>query len=1152
MALQLNPTVNDPFTTDTLATLRQKVFDRLGFIQPQQANINQTGYRTLADLAAIVRTYIGLTAPTPIVTDTYGNIRSELFNMLNMSAMTANPPPGVGQLLTSYINMAQQMFYRAVEVDAGNIVNDLGPETVTNGTFAGNASSWGLGAEWAYNSNSIVNTNASTHTLASQQINVISGNTYLIQWQQTQSTAYNPTSNTGGLGIVCSLGPVTSQPILLQQATQTLVSVTLTASATGGLILSFQNTAGNIGLPGYTPSGTCAITSISMKQLGSGAYTGTQPPAMAIYQTTDNVQCKLDARVITTLAIALAKDHYDQDPKPYFELYQKFLKDLLERNPPNIQNMIYTALAQAQRMIASDIEVGFANGQVPALANFAQPTDTVTMDPLPITLLATARLKTLMKQPDAGDYMGDYKKWLSDLVKRQPPNAVSTVNRLLKEAQGFLFRAYKVFRMERWFTWTTVAGQRFYGTLNDDNAAITSPTNVTATLGGTATGAGMATARQFPGSVVMQNGKVLIVGGTTPTGDLNSADIFDPSTNTFTATGSMTYRRVRPYAAVLSSGKVIVMGGTNGGVPILPYEIYDPTTGLFTVSGAMLSNRANPAYTVMADGRILITGGGSVSNALGKSAEIYSPVTGLSTASAGVMTDGRAAHTSTLLQNGQVLVAGGNGIASADLYNPITDSFAATGPMALARINYNARLLPTGNVMILGGSNTGTVTAQTELYDPGAGTFSAGPPMTVPRQNFITTQLNSNKYFIAGNSTTATTSADIYDPATNTVTVSAGALPYNFTAASADLLSSGVVMVFGGSSATSTYYSSAFSYNPTADSSAINGGLTVGNLYYRVANFNSLGYTIPSLQDAVITGVPANSAVVVNWVNSNNPSVAGSAIYGRSVAASTSIPASFIIPVQGTANNVVTVLSAAGITVGSAPSISDGTNTLSIKVTAVIGNALTYTLTTIVSGVAGNIMATASTVLLSSEQLLANVGQGVTTWTDYGTIVPNGAMPTVNTTGAAFGLDPREITYVGASCNQATWRPLIKGVPPEIYSTNVSGPPQFYDIRQAIEIWPAPADSTWQIQIKGYFSPPAFNVDTDTCWIDPAAIYHWTVYLAKLAFGHKDAIEAKRDAMAYIGNLVAGTHQTARYIPTGGVVNLDAVRPLLLSPETFP
>jgi hypothetical protein len=90
------------------------------------------------------------------------------------------------------------------------------------------------------------------------------------------------------------------------------------------------------------------------------------------------------------------------------------------------------------------------------------------------------------------------------------------------------------------------------------------------------------------------------------------------------------------------------------------------------------------------------------------------------------MSTARTGHTATLLWNGKVLVAGG-GNASAELFDPATQSFTRTGIMSVARSGATATLISGGRVLIAGGTDSSGVSlASAEVFDPASGRFQFG------------------------------------------------------------------------------------------------------------------------------------------------------------------------------------------------------------------------------------------------------------------------------------------------------------------------------------------------------------------------------------------------------------------------------------------
>ena len=131
---------------------------------------------------------------------------------------------------------------------------------------------------------------------------------------------------------------------------------------------------------------------------------------------------------------------------------------------------------------------------------------------------------------------------------------------------------------------------------------------------------------------------------------------------------------------------------------------------------------------------------------------------------------GRYYHTATLLPNGKVLVAGGNftgtggALASAELYDPASGTWTATGSLATARYAHTATLLPNGKVLVAGGVGTSSTSlTSAELYDPASGSWTATGSLATARGGHTATLLPNGKVLVAGGSNgSALASAELY------------------------------------------------------------------------------------------------------------------------------------------------------------------------------------------------------------------------------------------------------------------------------------------------------------------------------------------------------------------------------------------------------
>jgi len=293
----------------------------------------------------------------------------------------------------------------------------------------------------------------------------------------------------------------------------------------------------------------------------------------------------------------------------------------------------------------------------------------------------------------------------------------------------------------------------------------------------------------------MRDGRVFIDGGVDCSGNQNPDEIYDPSTGKFTDTGVplLGYCRGLGTSALLPDGRILLAFGMRSGVtdPTSDAETYDPSTGKFSAVSEHLTCQPLNYYsglygvrsTTLNNGSVLLTGGSNKFDGEGASAtcaELFDPSTNtLSTTNP--MTTDRYLQSSTMMPDGRVLIAGGltfimnpayseNYHASAEIYDPRTGLFNATGPMTDSRYSHTGTLLPNGQALIVGGANSSGPVALpwVDLYTESQGTFARILSLPSGRYEHTATFFNSGLALVTGgrdSSGKALASAELYRPA---------------------------------------------------------------------------------------------------------------------------------------------------------------------------------------------------------------------------------------------------------------------------------------------------------------------------------------------------------------------------------------------------
>jgi uncharacterized protein YjdB len=565
----------------------------------------------------------------------------------------------------------------------------------------------------------------------------------------------------------------------------------------------------------------------------------------------------------------------------------------------------------------------------------------------------------------------------------------------------------------------------------------------------TPTTGNMVVARTLPVAALLPDGTVLIAGGGSGTGgggDIESAEIYNPSTGMFTATANdmSAIRSGGATATLLNTGMVLVAGGGQAGTSA---DLYDPSTQTFTPTGPLNVARVSATATLLTSGDVLITGGHDPSSDTGgalSSAELYDTTTGKFTLLTATMAFAREFHTATLLTDGQVLIAGGTastGSASTppayeELYDPTTQTFLQTGALNAPRIAFNSLLLGDGTVLIVGGEAPNDLTglfgetfppqATCEIYNPETAKFTFTANMSYSRAEFTATLLQNGSVLAAGGEGVILfpAPAEIFTPSSTSPTlVSIAVTPTTASIAAGD------TQAF---TATGTY----------SDTSTQNITSTV-----TWASSDKSAATIAST--GVATGVAAGSSTItasLSGITSNSATLTVTAATLTSIAitpttASIAVGKTQAFTATGTYSNSTTENITSTVTwassntaaatiasTGVATGVAAGSSTITAKLSGITSNSATLTVT---AATLTSIAITPTTASIAAGKTQAFTATGTysnsTTQNITSTVTwasSNTAAATIASTGVATGVAAGSSTVTaklsGITSNSAT------------------------------------------------------------------------------------------------------------------------------------
>jgi hypothetical protein len=276
------------------------------------------------------------------------------------------------------------------------------------------------------------------------------------------------------------------------------------------------------------------------------------------------------------------------------------------------------------------------------------------------------------------------------------------------------------------------------------------------------------------GHTILNNGQIFVAGGHIDIEvGLPNAAIYDPASNSWTQLPNMNDGRWYPTATSLSNGDVLVVGGDVTpfhGTNIIP-QIWETVPQKWRyLNGAPLSV-ANYA-------RMFVAPNGQLFNAGPTIGSRYLDITGTGHWTMVAKTqypDTRDYGSAVMYAPGKVLIMGGddpptNTAETIDL-NSSTPAWSYTNPMARARRQLNATILPDGTVLVTGGSsgkgfnNTKSPVYIAELWNPATSAWTTLASSTAFRGYHSTAVLlPDGRVLTAGGSAAWETSGEFFSP----------------------------------------------------------------------------------------------------------------------------------------------------------------------------------------------------------------------------------------------------------------------------------------------------------------------------------------------------------------------------------------------------
>jgi N-acetylneuraminic acid mutarotase len=284
----------------------------------------------------------------------------------------------------------------------------------------------------------------------------------------------------------------------------------------------------------------------------------------------------------------------------------------------------------------------------------------------------------------------------------------------------------------------------------------------------------MNNARQNHSSVTLNDGRVIVIGGNDTLGyGVSTNEVFNPTNNQWVAIAPLLDSQTGGSIVLLKDGRILNTGGGKYGGPHAS-EIYDPVADAWTYSGYPIGYHECRCAIVLNDGRVLTAGGAPPPNTTTElsSSEVYDPATGQWAATGPL--NFPASGALVLLNDGRAFAAGGGNYNSAEVFDPILNTWLPVAP-PLIQVKGSANVvLSSGQVLLAGGVlPNGLATSVSQLYDPTSNTWSmTAGSLTAPSGGGVAALLPDGSVLMVGGSDNtsgvriSSGITQIYDPST--------------------------------------------------------------------------------------------------------------------------------------------------------------------------------------------------------------------------------------------------------------------------------------------------------------------------------------------------------------------------------------------------